>query len=283
MPEFERDGLHLRYGTWGESGPTVVLLHGLQGRGSLWAAVAQGLVARGYRCVAPDLRGHGASAHTGDYRLAAFVGDAVALVEHLGAGPVHLIGHSLGGRIAWEVAAARPDLIRSLVIEDQHPDARPESLPYWQEWVQTWPRHFATRAAGLAYLEAEGRSLPWWEPSLVPLPAGGWGWAMDIDGVGATARSLSSEAGWASLGRVQAPTLLIRGGRSEHLRADVAERMVATLPRGRLFTFPESGHWVHRDPDPYVAAVADFLATYDGAMCMLRKRPPTRRSIPQTL
>jgi len=261
MPWYNRGPLRLHYVVQGPAaGPLVLLLHGVQGCAALWESVAQGLATRGWLAVAPDLRGHGESDRAVDYGLRAYVGDAVALIEHLGAAPVALVGHSLGGRIAWETAAARPDLVQRLVIEDQHPDARPESMPYWEQWAAEWPAHFADREAGLAYLRAQERNPAWWGPSLVPLPGGGWGWAMDIPGVVATARSLTGESGWESLARVQAPTLLIRGGRSEHLTAEVAARMVAVLPQGRLLTVPAQGHWVHRDPEPYVSVVADFLS-----------------------
>ena len=250
--------VRLQYMSLGKgSGEVVLLLHGLQGRAALWEPVAGALAARGYHPYGLDLRGHGRSDRAGDYGLAAYAGDVIALLERLG--PMPVVGHSLGGRIAWEVAAARPDLVQRLIIEDQHPNANPAGIAYWEDWAAGWPARFADREEGIAYLQAQGLRRQWWEPSLVALPDGGWGWAFDIPGVVATARSLATGDGWASLARVQAPTLLIRGGTSEHLTADVAARMMAARPRGRLVTVAGIGHWVSREAGPYADLVAGFL------------------------
>ncbi|MDB4894470.1 MAG: ydjP [Firmicutes bacterium] len=257
MPYIDGD-VRLHYRDWGRpGGQPVLLIHGIQGCAAIWAEVAEGLAGRGFRVVAYDLRGHGRSGRSDDYQMAAHVRDAAAVIEQLGLAPVAVVGHSLGGSIAWEAAADRPDLVARLVIEDQHPDADAEAWRGWQEWADAWPRRFGSREGGLGYLREHGRSVAWWGPSLVPLPAGGWGWAFDIPGVVAMIR-LKTES-WGSLARVMQPTLLLRGERSTHLTAAVAERMVRTLPYGRALVVPGADHWIHRDAAAYVAIVAPFL------------------------
>jgi pimeloyl-ACP methyl ester carboxylesterase len=82
---------------------------------------------------------------------------------------------------------------------------------------------------------------------------------ISVDGVNAR-----GVARWAQLRRVRAPTLVIRGTDSEHLSAQIAARMVRAIPGARLITLP-GDHWVHRQPEPYVAAVAQFLKGDCGA------------------
>ncbi len=261
MPELWTDGRRLHYQEWGPpDGPAVLLLHGLTGRAAVWEPVARRLAAVGFRTVACDLRGHGASDRAADYRLTGYVEDTIAVIERLGLAPAHPIGDSLGGTIAWE-AGARPALARCLVIEDQHPEADPAAPAVWQEWARGWPWRFASRAEGLAFLEATGRSLAWWAPSLIPLPDGGWGWAFDRTAVVETARHLWSQAAWDRLARVPVPTLLLRGEQSQHLTAETAARMAAIIPRCRLVTVPGADHWIHRDADRFADLVIPFLQT----------------------
>lgn len=244
-----------------ETVETILFLHGLTGCGSLWEPVAAHLSDR-FRTLAPDLRGHGSAPRAPTYRLADFAADVIALLEQ--EGPSHLVGHSLGAAIAWTVAAERPGLVRRLALEDQHPDRRPDSWHGWQEWAAAWPREFASRAEGIEFLRLAGRTASWWIPSLVERAGGTWGWAFDFDGVVSAARELGQVDSWATLARVKAPTLLIRGAESPHLKPETAAQMVRTIPDCRLITLPGADHWVHEQPEPYAAILRDFLSAGTG-------------------
>jgi len=106
----------------------VLLLHGLLDTGASWERVAAGLPE--YRVIAPDARGHGRSDHVGPgaaYHFADYVRDLDALVEELG-GPVHLVGHSMGGTIASMYAGLVPDQVRSLcLVEGIGPPTEPDA------------------------------------------------------------------------------------------------------------------------------------------------------------
>jgi pimeloyl-ACP methyl ester carboxylesterase len=108
-----------------ESSPPVVLLHGLSGARTTYAAVVDHLVGhavehRWVQVVNADLRGHGESSHTSidAYDAGGYAADVIALIEHVDAGPVLLVGHSLGGVVATAVAQQRPDLVSRLLLED---------------------------------------------------------------------------------------------------------------------------------------------------------------------
>ncbi len=265
MPFLQTNGLRLHYLEWAgpDAGVPVILIHGLSGRAVSWSEVGRALAARGFHVIAPDMRGHGESDKVEEYRIEGYVGDVVDLIEDLELRPAHLVGHSLGGAVAWEVAAARPDLVRRLVIEDQHPNADPDAWKADQEAFASWPRQFASREEGIEFLRAGGRTVVWWEPNLMRRPDGGWGWTLDFTALVETKRHLYARPRWGSLRRVQATTLVIRGGRSAHLRPEVAERMAQTIPHAQLLTFPEADHWVHRDAAPYAEAVLRFLRAED--------------------
>ncbi|OEL35455.1 Bifunctional epoxide hydrolase 2 [Dichanthelium oligosanthes] len=98
--------------------PAVLLLHGFPDLWYGWRHQMAALAARGYRAVAPDLRGYGDSEAPTDasaYTVFHIVGDLVALIADLGQPQVFVVGHDWGAIVAWELCLLRPDLVRALV------------------------------------------------------------------------------------------------------------------------------------------------------------------------
>ena len=98
----------IRYWTGGDTGPTVVLLHGATLDHRAWDPQTEALV-EAFRVVVPDLRGHGES--DGRFDFEETVQDILALLDHGRAPEVVLVGLSLGANIAQEVIRRRPDLV----------------------------------------------------------------------------------------------------------------------------------------------------------------------------
>jgi len=105
------------------AGPPVVLLHGFPETHRSWDLQLPFLVERGFRVIAPDLRGYGESARpAGGYDLDTLVGDAEALCRHVSDGPVRVVGHDWGGAITWLLATRHPERVeRAVVIACAHP------------------------------------------------------------------------------------------------------------------------------------------------------------------
>jgi len=108
-----------------EDAPCIVFLHGFPEAAFVWDEVMSRLAAR-FRCIAPDLRGFGASSAPPEveaYRAKVLVGDLVGLVQHLGGAPLAmLVAHDWGGAVAWNLAAQKPLLLdRLLMINSPHP------------------------------------------------------------------------------------------------------------------------------------------------------------------
>ena len=119
MPVAELPGVRLHYEDAGE-GPPLVLLHGIGASRQDWEFNVPAF-ARHYRVIAPDLRGFGLSERSGNYSVATFAGDIWLLLEQLGVADFHLIGHSMGGAVALQMAVDRPQRIRRLVAADTLP------------------------------------------------------------------------------------------------------------------------------------------------------------------
>src|SRR5581483_7310084 len=107
--------LHVRDS--GGDGTPVLLLHGWPDTGALWRHQVAALTAAGYRTIAPDLRGFGASSKPADvaaYAALTMAGDVTGLLDALGIDRAHLVGHDWGAAIGWFTATVAPHRLRSL-------------------------------------------------------------------------------------------------------------------------------------------------------------------------
>jgi pimeloyl-ACP methyl ester carboxylesterase len=106
------------------SGPAVLLLHGFPDTHQVWRHQLPALTAAGFRTIAPDLRGFGASDRPGEYGVRSHVGDLLGLLDRLDVPAAHVVGHDWGAAIGWALAALAPDRVRSLAaLSVGHPAA----------------------------------------------------------------------------------------------------------------------------------------------------------------
>ena len=212
-----------------EGGPLVVMLHALGERGSDWDGTVRDRFAQSCRTLTLDLRGHGASDWPGEYSVALMSGDVEQVLDGLGVTGVVMVGHSLGGAVAFDLVERRPDLVRALVAEDVAPTgpraprpvpARPEAaLPF------DWDVVVAIRA------EADRG-----DPRLLD-----------------------------ALADIRTPTLIVAGGPQSTVDQGLLEQAASRLPHGTLRTVA-SGHYVHREqPEAFCDVVLEWLAELDGA------------------
>jgi len=117
-------GLRLAYQVEGHADkPPMVLLHALGERGTSWAPV-KGRFAERFRVFTVDLRGHGDSDWPGTYSFQLMRDDVVDLLDHLGLRRVTVVGHSMGGSVAYLLAMQRADQVERLIVEDVPPPFR---------------------------------------------------------------------------------------------------------------------------------------------------------------
>ncbi|MFK3983631.1 alpha/beta fold hydrolase [Micromonospora sp. NPDC050397] len=205
--------------------PPMVLLHGGAGDGSTWHDLLTGF-ADGWRVYAPDLRGHGLSDQPGHYSIELMRDDLLGFLDELGLGRVTLVGHSLGGVVAYLFAATYPDRVGALVLEETPPPV-PLGLSVPQRPDGPLPYDWAVRPAVIRQLNA---AEPTWR---------------------------------AAVRRITAPTLVVAGGTTSHLPQDEIAAMANHLPAGRLVTIA-AGHHIHATrPAEFAAEVRAFLRTAD--------------------
>ncbi|HYL08904.1 MAG TPA: alpha/beta fold hydrolase [Candidatus Udaeobacter sp.] len=118
MPRIQVGELSFQVRDDGKGFP-VVLLHGFPDTSSLWRHQIAALNAAGYRTVAPDMRGRGASDKPHDvaeYALQKIVGDVTAIMDALGIARAHVVGHDWGAAVAWLVAILAPERVDHLAV-----------------------------------------------------------------------------------------------------------------------------------------------------------------------
>ena len=236
---------------FGGSGRGIVLLHGLMSRASTWWTVAQWLKPYG-RVVAPDARGHGRNPRRGPFRTEDFAADAAAVIEERGLGPAVVIGHSMGGLHAWALAAARPDLVAAVVVEDVVPDNRGRTVDEWRWYFDAWPVF-----ESLAHVR-----------SVVDVPRveelfeerdDGWHLIARMEDLYEIAAEWGERSYWDLVDAVRCPMLVVEAGRGGMRPGQMEE--VARRTGASYLLVPESGHVVHdQAPEVYRGAVEAFLS-----------------------
>ena len=112
--------MKLSYTQAGESGPPLVIMHGLFGSARNWQGIAKQL-ANHYTVYALDLRNHGLSPHAATMGYQEMAGDVVKFLDNQQITDSVILGHSMGGKVAMELALSQPDRVNKLVVVDIAP------------------------------------------------------------------------------------------------------------------------------------------------------------------
>ncbi|MFN8627419.1 MAG: alpha/beta fold hydrolase [Candidatus Binatia bacterium] len=262
-------GLTFHFTAWGAADqPPLLCLHGATQTAHSWDEVAPDLSAS-YRVLCLDQRGHGDSdwAADGDYTRETQAGDIDAITDALGLPPFLLIGLSMGGINAITFTARYPHKVTALVIVDVSPEIQERGVQSIRTFVQAADELESVEAfVERAHRFNPRRSLENIRSRLAhnlkQLPNGKWTWKYD--------KALRSLEGgfrgnplvnlWDDVRKIRCPTLIIKGGESDILSSESAEKLRATIPNSRLAVVAGAGHSVMGDnPAGFVEAVRGFL------------------------
>lgn len=251
--------MQLHYQTTG-SGPPLVVLHGLFGSGDNWALVARSL-ASCFKVFTLDLRNHGRSPHhpAMDYSLmAADLAEFFSRSDLLSA---HLLGHSMGGKVAMQYALRPDPKLKSLVVVDIAPGPQPSRHDdILQALLDLDLARYHTRAemeSALAPRIPDLAVCRFLLKSVTRNPDGGFSWQMNLPALYHNYENLNE--GVTATTVFDLPTLFVRGELSDYVRSEDVPVIQRWFPRSRLVSIPGAGHWVHAEaPAAFSNLLLDF-------------------------
>jgi 3-oxoadipate enol-lactonase len=255
------DGGWLQYATAGEGDP-VVFIHGFGLDLRMWAPQWRTFAQR-HRVIRYDMRGYGGSSlPAAPY---SHVEDLLALIDSLGAAPVHLVGLSLGGRVALRVAAQEPQAVRSLTLADPALDGH----VWTDDWLHRWRK--MTEAAKRGDLD-EAKKL--WRDHVLFAPANAQpevadclrvmidrysGWHLRYSDPGTAPQTPVAEA----LASISIPALVLVGEFDLPDFQAIARRLGRQMPQAELRTIAGSGHMSNMEaPQAFNELVLGFLRRF---------------------
>ena len=245
------------------AGDPVVILHGLMGSCENWRSVRAALAAR-YRVVCVDLPNHGKSPHAARTDLRAMGGDVFETLHALGIdGRVFVIGHSMGGKVAMQMASDAADRVRGLVVVDISPRAIQPAHLFVLRACQELDLAAAARRGDLD--AALARFIPFRETrdfllkNVARDADGKFVWRVPLQYLIDNYRTVSDAP--PLVAPYAGPTLFVAGETSP-FRLQRDEALIRDwFPAARLVTIAGAGHLVHTDrPEAFLSEVRAFLA-----------------------
>jgi esterase len=269
---------HIR--EWGDSKTkqAVILLHGYAETMAVWDDVAMDL-AREFRVIAIDQRGHGETGHAPDhdYSRNSQMEDLELAVEHLGLRQVTLVGHAMGGANAICYAAEHPEAVTALIVVETAPEVLRSGIEGLRRLLATQDEFSSIDEA----IEAFREFMPYAtheqlerrvRASLVQSDAGAYVWSFDPVFRDPLARPPDPDPGqrrladlWDCADRVQCPTMIVRGAETDMLTPEAIQRIHRRIVGSRVSLIEDAGHNVPTDQPANLALnIREFLQSLAG-------------------
>jgi len=239
--------------------PALVIAHGLYGSGRNWGVIARRLADR-RETIAVDMRNHGQSPRAATQSYPDMAADLAEVIESLG-GPVDLLGHSMGGKAAMQLALTRPELIRRLIVADIAPVAYAHDQSRNARAMASLDLgRIKTRAEADAALaqDIDDPGLRVFFLQSLDLRAHPPHWRLNLPVLEA---EMPKIVGWPGTeGVFDHPTLFLTGALSNYVRPEHRDTIRALFPKARFARIPETGHWLHAEkPREFEETVRVFL------------------------
>jgi esterase len=255
--------MQLHYQSLGQGQP-LVLLHGLFGSGDNWGTVAKHF-SQHYQVISVDLRNHGKSPHSDSQSYADMADDLLELCDALGLDSIHLLGHSMGGKVALQFATQHPDRVKKLIVVDMAPRAYADAHTHLIDAMLAvdlstlQSRSEVDKALSNKIPEAMVRQFLLMNlvKSDTNQSKANLAWRINLPAIKTNYPNLSAAV--CEHVRYEKPCLFIRGEHSDYVQGhDIAE-IKAMFTQAQFVDLP-TGHWVHAEqPKAFIAAVEEFL------------------------
>lgn len=241
-------------------GSPLLLLHGLGGSHEMWLSIFPDL-ARAYRVIAADHRGHGASDKPrGPYTIPLFASDWLALMDALRVDRAHVVGLSMGGAIAMHLALARPERVASLALVDTWGFPHPDFLALLRRRLErlaagdlaAYAEEAIPQVYSPAFIAANPQALADYRARVTRL---------DPDSLRAAVGACMTHDMRGRVGEIRTRTLVMVGSEDRLLPPYHSEYLARSIPGARLAVIQGSGHIPHLEqPSEFLKRLTGFLA-----------------------
>jgi 3-oxoadipate enol-lactonase len=268
MPMLQLDGVPVSYTDTGAppgrpDAPTIVFGHGLLFSGWMFRAQVEAL--RGdFRCVTIDWRGQGQTPATpGGYDMDTLTQDAIGLIEHLGVGPVHYVGLSMGGFVGLRIAARRGELLRTLTLLDTSADPEEPKAARQDKLLAA-----VYRLVGMKPVAGQVKPIMFGptfraDPANKPILDEFLAQIARCDRAGLSKAVLAvanRQPIYDEIDRISVPTLVIVGADDVPTPVEKSRRIAERIRGARFEIVPNSGHSsTVEQPDPIIRLLREFL------------------------
>jgi pimeloyl-ACP methyl ester carboxylesterase len=253
--------LHTR--SYGDAGsPPLLLLHGLFGSSANWGTVARQLAGR-FHVLVPDLRNHGQSPHTSEHSYPAMADDVSGLLQAQGIDQAVIVGHSMGGKVAMQLALTRPAMVERLAVVDMSPVA------YSHDFEDVLRAFAAVRLTEIrSRAEADAQMA-----TVLPAPGirafllqnlvkgeSGWRWRANLAALQAAQALITGFPDPAPDAGYRGPVSFIYGSLSNYVSPSHWPVIRRHFPAAEACEVEGAGHWVYADrPAAFLACLERLL------------------------
>jgi pimeloyl-ACP methyl ester carboxylesterase len=250
----------IHYETAGESGPTLLLVHGLGGSSKQWSGAAT-LLSPVARLIVPDLRGHGASHRPpGPYSVKGWADDLAALCRAAGVERCVAAGASVAGAIVLQLAADHPELVQGVIPVGGFPVLPPIGKERMTQRAATAEAQGMAGVVDGILAGALGPTTHATKPELVASVRAGL-LENEPQAYAAATRAVVAVDVQPVLPRVKCPVMLVFGAEEKVAPLPAQTALKKALPQAQVRAIPGAGHLAFlEEPGPFAARVMEFLA-----------------------
>ncbi len=258
--------MELNYRQYSENGAPVLVLHGLFGRLSNWGWHCKQL-AQQYAVYGVDLRNHGDSPHSDQLDYQVMAEDVRQLIVRLGLESCCIVGHSMGGKVAMQLALSFPDLIEKLVIVDIAPVSYSEDADGHMNVLAAMDAvklgEIKSRTQAEVTIEdyiPQEATRKFLLTNLVRNKEGSFEWRLDKDSIRKNYANLRAEL-IATMSFLK-PVLFIKGSLSPYIKPEHEAQIKELFPAASVKLLMDAGHWLHAEkPQALQKILLKFLSS----------------------
>lgn len=258
--------MQLHYKKYSEQGQPLIVLHGLFGSQSNWGWHCKQLAEK-FAVIGVDLRNHGESAHAPEHNYQVMAEDIKELLSSLNIPSAYFLGHSMGGKVAMELALTYPDLVDRLLVVDIAPVLYTDKA---DGHMQVMAGMNALDLGSIqSRTEAETALVPYIEDeatrkfivtNLVREGDSGFAWRLNLPVIEANYKRLMEKPQGSNV--FEAPTLFVKGELSPYVQAKHEAQILELFPNAGVKIISEAGHWLHADkPQAFQKVAMDFFSS----------------------